>query len=61
MSSTRKDLPEEIRDQKDLIDDGLTDEIEALEELADRRERSKAPGEGPIDPADEAEPAPETL
>lgn len=61
MSDTAKDLPPEIRDQADLIEDGLTDEIEALEQLADEKEGVAAPGSVPKRPSDEAEPAPETL
>ncbi|KQT52753.1 MULTISPECIES: hypothetical protein [unclassified Aureimonas] len=61
MSSTIEDLPPEIRDRKSMIEDGVIDEMEALEELADDEERAEAPGGIPKDPADQAEPAPETL
>ena len=62
MSTTKvEDLPPEIRDQKDLIDDGLTDEIDALEDLADEQERLNAPGGLPRRQPDQAEPTPETL
>lgn len=69
MSKLDKDLPPEVRDQSDLIADGLTDEIEALEEYAAAQDAQKKPGhrEGdapggiPTSPSDQAEPAPETL
>ena len=60
MSTIKDELPLEIRDQSDLIEDGLTDAIEALETPADERVR-EAPHGVPKRDADKAEPAPETL
>jgi hypothetical protein len=61
MSNLKDDLPPEIRNQSDLIEDGVTDEIEALEALADEKERQTPPGGLPESDEDKAEPAPETL
>ncbi|WP_056504306.1 hypothetical protein [Aureimonas sp. Leaf454] len=60
MSDMKNDLSPDIRDQSDLIEDGMTDEIEALEALAEDEER-RAPHGAPKDEGGQPEPAPETL